>query len=129
MPTARGTFETHDWEGDAWFDRDGIALGAAALRKTFSGDLSGTSEVRLLTGTDAGMPLTYVGLEVVDADLAGRRGSFVVQHATEPDDRTSVLTRIVPGSGRGDLAGITGSLRIVITPEGGHEYALDYEIG
>jgi hypothetical protein len=129
MPTARGSFQTSDWSGDGWYDADGIALGAASLNKTFSGDLVATSAVRILTGTDGGMPLTYVGLEVVDCELGGRRGTFVLQHATEPGDSMSVLTRVVPGSGRGDLAGITGTLRIVITPEGEHEYVLDYEVG
>ena len=128
MPTARGTFETHDWQGESWFSAEGIGLGAASLRKTFAGDLDGTSQVRILTGTDEGAPLTYVGLEIVDGTLAGLRGSFVLQHATEPTDTTSVLTRVVPGSGRGELAGITGSLRIVLTPEGGHEYVLEHEL-
>ena len=27
MPTARGTFETSDWQGDTWHEADGIALG------------------------------------------------------------------------------------------------------
>ena len=97
--------------------------------KTFHGPLEGTSDGEMLT---AGVPQQgaagYVAVERFDGTLAGRRGSFVLQHSgTMLRGRESLLVVVSPGSGTGELAGIAGTMRID-TKGGGHRYTFDYEL-
>ena len=97
--------------------------------KTFHGALAGTSDGEMLT---AGLPQQgaagYVAVERFDGTLAGRRGTFVLQHSgTMLRGRESLLVVVSPGSGTGELAGIAGTMRID-TKGGGHRYTFDYEL-
>ncbi|QBQ39314.1 DUF3224 domain-containing protein [Pseudoduganella plicata] len=97
--------------------------------KTFQGPLAGTSDGEMLT---AGKPeqgaAGYVAVERFDGTLAGRRGSFVLQHSgTMLHGRDSLLVLVSPGSGTGELAGIAGTMRID-TRGGGHRYTFDYDL-
>ncbi|WP_430672956.1 DUF3224 domain-containing protein [Kitasatospora aureofaciens] len=37
--------------------------------------------------------------------------------------------RVVPGTGAGGLAGITGEFRLAVDESGTHTYVLEYELG
>jgi hypothetical protein len=67
-------------------------------------------------------------MEVVTGRLAGRHGSFVLQHSATMDQSGRKMTvLVVPGSGTGELSGISGSFEIII--EGGkHSYDLEYSL-
>jgi hypothetical protein len=106
------------------------APGGAAqhgLEKQFSGDLAGTSQgVMISAGDPAKGVAGYVAMEVVAATLAGRSGGFALQHNGTMDaggQRLNVV--IVPGSGTGALAGISGSMTIRIENRQ-HYYTLSY---
>lgn len=108
------------------------APGGAAqyrLEKAFSGDLTGSgSGVMLSAGDPASGSAGYVAIETVTGQLAGRSGSFALQHSGVMGGGTQSLTiTIVPGSGTGDLAGISGSMTIR-NSGGQHGYALSYTI-
>jgi hypothetical protein len=100
-----------------------------ALRKTFHGDFRATSVGEMMAAgsgsTNAG---GYVAIDIVTAELEGKKGSFLLMHfgtRTAKDQRLTI--EIVPSSGTGDLATITGSLGIRI--EGGqHFYEFDYSL-
>jgi hypothetical protein len=107
---AAGGFEVKvEAQGDA--DKaEGSTLGRYSLDKQYHGDLEGTSKGTMLTaGTEVKGSAGYVAIERVTGTLKGRRGSFVLQHS-------STLTRgeplqsitVVPDSGTGQLAGLTG---------------------
>jgi hypothetical protein len=69
-------------------------------------------------GTDAG-PLAYVALEHVTGRLDGLAGTFVLRHAGLVLDGVPALDlRVVPGSGTGELAGLSGEGTIEHTPDG-----------
>src|ERR1700712_6013445 len=56
-------------------------LGRRSIEKTFHGDLEGTSKGEMMTaGTATTGSAAYVALEVVAGTLAGRSGTFVLQH-------------------------------------------------
>ncbi|MEV0716715.1 DUF3224 domain-containing protein [Asanoa sp. NPDC050611] len=58
----------------------------------------------------------YVSIMEITGTLGGRTGSFVLQGAGTYDGTTArVTTTIVPGSGTGELAGISGSASSVST--------------
>lgn len=102
---------------------------AMALEKTYRGDLVGTASGRMMTAmTETKGSAGYVAVERVTGELHGREGSFVLQHFGLMDRGAPSLTvRIVPDSGTGELAGIRGTLDIIIDADG-HRYTLDYTL-
>jgi hypothetical protein len=108
---------------------DGVTLGRMSIEKTFSGELSAASKGEMLTATtsvegSAG----YVAIEQVTGTLSGRSGSFILQHfGTMSQGDNFLLLEVVPDSGTGDLAGISGKMAIR-TEDGQHFYDFDYEL-
>lgn len=104
-------------------------VGRMTLDKTFHGDLEASSigqmiAVRTPTEGSAG----YVAMERVTGTLAGKKGSFALQHFGTMNRGTPHLrVEVVPDSGTEDLAGISGTLDIIIE-KGAHFYVLDYAL-
>lgn len=99
------------------------------LDKSFKGDLAGTSQgVMMSAGDPAKGSAGYVAMEMVAATLAGRAGGFALQHnGTMAAGGQQLDIAIVPGSGSGALAGISG--RMTIRIEGRvHHYSLSYAL-
>ena len=74
---------------------------------------------------------TYVGLMHIDGKLGGRSGSFVLHNVGRYDGtEASGRFEIVPGSGTGELAGISGSGSSVSTHADypNMPLTLDYEL-
>ncbi|WP_433328059.1 DUF3224 domain-containing protein [Spirillospora sp. CA-294931] len=131
---AAGTFDIDAWEADKPYDeRNGSKFTRVQVRKTFHGDLVGTSTTELITVETPSGPAAYVGIEVVEGILHGREGSFVLQHGAGSDDggaETQWLRwEIVPTSGTGELAGILGKGQITVAEDGGHSWTIDYTLG
>ncbi len=104
-------------------------LGRFSIDKQIHGDLEATTKGEMFSGGDPKSGLAgYVAIEVVAGTLAGKRGSFALQHSATMDaggPKMSVI--VVPGSGTGELKGISGTFTIRI--EGGqHFYDLDYTL-
>ena len=102
-------------------------LGRMALHKIFTGDLTGESKGTMLTAMTATKGSAgYVAIEKFSGTLAGREGSFVLQHSgTMSAAGQSLTITVVPDSGTGDLEGISGSMTIAIE-EGVHSYSFTY---
>ena len=62
--------------------------------------------------------------------MAGRQGAFNFVHSatTSATDRSAEFFLVVPGSGTGDLAGITGTGSLGVDADGTHRIRLDYEL-
>ena len=125
---ATGTFEVEltpqplaDGEADA-------ALGRLAIAKQFYGDLTGTSRGEMLSvKTHLPDSAGYVATEKVTGTLHGRRGTFVLQHSATVNRGEHQLTiAVVPDSGTGELAGLSGLMTILI--DAGHRYVLEYAL-
>ena len=129
MSRAAGTFEVKlapETLADAQADP---LLGRMSIDKQFMGDLTGTSKGEMLaarTATDGSAG--YVAIERVTGTLAGKKGSFVLQHSgTMTRGQQHLEISVVPDSGTGELLGLTGTMTIRI--EGGkHFYELTYNI-
>jgi hypothetical protein len=105
-------------------------LGRMTIDKQFHGDLEGTSKGQMLSaGTGAkGSSGAYVAIEKVSGTLKGRSGTFVLQHSATMTRGVPQLTiTVVPDSGTGQLAGISGKLMIIIA-DGKHSYDFDYTL-
>jgi hypothetical protein len=70
----------------------------------------------------------YVAMEQVSGTLEGGIGSFVLQHyGTMEQGDNFLLLGVVPGSGTGELVGISGKMSLRI--EGGqHYYDFEYQM-
>ncbi len=128
MHHVTGSFEVTVTPAD---DPTIAALGAArwAITKTYAGPLTATARaVMLSAGNPASGSAGYAAIERVDGTLDGQAGSFALVHnATMDKGSPAMRVTVVPGSGTGALAGITGTLTIRI--EGGHHfYDLDYDL-
>jgi Protein of unknown function (DUF3224) len=104
--------------------------GRMSIDKRFEGELVGASQGEMLSVmTSTKGSAAYVAIEKVTATLGGRSGSFVLQHfATMNRGEPHLRISVVPDSGTGDLAGISGTMKIVIAPDGAHSYEFDYAL-
>ena len=124
---ARGTFEVKLNPLSA--HHADAKLGRMSIDKQFHGDLEGTSQGEMLSAmTDVKGSAGYVAIERVSATLNGRRGTFMLQHnATMNRGEPFLNIIVVPDSGSGELAGLSGSMQIVIA-DGRHSYEFDYAL-
>ena len=128
MPTARGPLEVDIEAEPPFLEQDELKLNRNVVRKEFSGDMAGTSEAQMIAAF-TGIPGSagYVAIEHFKGSVGGKSGSFVLQHSGVMNRGDARLTvTIVPDSGTGELAGISGTLEID-NDEGRHSYVLDYE--
>jgi hypothetical protein len=104
-------------------------LGRFSIDKTMTGDLVGTTKGEMFTGGDPKQGAAgYVAIEVFTGTLAGKHGSFALQHsATMDTSGRKMFVTVVPGSGAGDLKGISGDFSIEIV-DGRHDYDLAYAL-
>ncbi len=106
---------------------DAAVIGRRTLDKHFQGDLEATSSGEMLavmTSVDGSM--AYVALEKVNGILAGRQGSFVLQHASQMiRGKPFQSIRVVPDSGTDELLGLEGEMQIEIR-DGEHLYRFEY---
>ena len=104
-------------------------IGRMSIDKQFHGDLEGQSDGEMLSFmTDVKGSAGYVAIERVTGKLNGHSGSFVLQHnATMTRGTPQMNIVVVPDSGTGELAGISGTLTITII-EGKHFYEFDYTL-
>lgn len=128
-------FDVTGWDQTPYGEEgDGPSLGEAIVLKSYRGELEGKGRARLLmcradpanNSENAG----YVASEQVTGRLVGREGTFVLQHwgvaAAGESPRTA--GHVVPGSGTGELAGLTGTMEISVAADGTHTLALDFEL-
>ena len=110
-------------------DEKDAVVGRFSLDKQFHGDLSGTSKgVMLAMSTAVSGSAGYVAMEQVNGTLNGRSGTFALQHTgTMTRGAPQLSVTVVPDSGTGDLAGLSGKMDIKIT-DGKHFYEFDYSI-
>ena len=127
---ASGRFDVKLQPIDVYNKAEGAGLGHMSIDKQFHGDLDATSQGEMLSamGSVKGSA-GYVAIERVSGTLHGRSGSFVLQHnATMTRGEPYLNIIVVPDSGSGELAGLSGTMKIIIA-DGKHSYEFDYALG
>ena len=129
MNNAHGTFDVKLAPQTPSDPSEG-AVGRMTIDKQFHGDLIASSKgemLAIMSGTvteSAG----YVAMEKVTGALQGRTGSFALQHSGTMNRGVQSLTlTVVPDTGTGELTGLSGAMKIIIT-DGKHFYDFDYTI-
>jgi hypothetical protein len=129
MAHATGTFEVKltPQTPDDSVKQSGIVR--MLIEKQFHGDLEAASQGQMLAvrSSIAGSA-GYVAMEHVVGTLGGRTGAFALQHSGAMNRGEAQLTvSVVPDSGTGELAGLTGRMAITIA-DGRHSYDFDYAL-
>jgi hypothetical protein len=136
MTTAKVTVTAQNWDEQRIDEVDAErAIANARWSTVWAGDIEGSSSCHLLIAYTAGNPAQpeslegpYTGYEIVRATIEGRTGTFVL---AESGRHTGAVARteveIVPDSGTGELAGITGTGSYAATAQQ-FELTLDYEL-
>ena len=130
MQQATGTFEVKlvPQKADN-AQAEAAGLGRMALDKQFLGALEAVGQGEMLSILDREKGSGgYVAMERVTGTLDGRKGSFILQHdATMNRGEAEMNIVVVPDTGTGQLAGISGSMTVKI--DGGqHYYYFDYSL-
>jgi len=124
---ANGTFEVKLTPQPV--DGDAPAIGRMSIDKQFHGDLEGASKGQMLAAmTSVKGSAGYVAMEQVTGSLHGRAGTFVLQHSgTMTRGAPQLIVSVVPDSGTAELAGLAGTMAIVIA-DGKHSYDFEYTL-
>ena len=129
MTKARGKFTVESGGEDPYEALDdGIRLAHAYGRQTFTGDISADGAVHWLMLYRADKTARFVGLQRLSGTIGKRRGTVVLTASGDHDGKGSTIDlEVAAGSGSGDLAGMSGTGKLVITGRTG-TYQLDYRI-
>ena len=100
-----------------------------SIDKQFHGDLEASSKGQMLSMLSSVKGSAgYVAMERVTGTLHGHSGTFALQHTGSMNrGEPSLNITVVPDSGTGDLAGLTGKMEIIIA-DGKHSYVFDYAL-
>ena len=126
---ARGSFAVNIIPQPPEDKTEGLTLGRMLIEKKFQGDLEAAGNGQMLTGmTEVKGSGAYVAIERVTGTLHGRCGSFILHHLGIMERGAPRLSvTVVPDSGTRDLAGIAGTMTVIIA-EGKHSYELAYTL-
>jgi len=125
---ARGSFEITMTPGEGVLD----GTGRFDFVKTWSGDLTAEGAGAMFAAGDpAAGAAGYVAIETVRGTLAGREGSFaLLQRGLMLADGISLEYVVAPGSGTGELVGITGKAcpLLDLDTSNGHAWELTFQL-
>lgn len=125
---ARGTFEVSVTPAPPADDAAPDSPGRMILAKIFNGEILATGEGEMLATMGPDQSGAYVALERVRGAINGRTGTFALVHRGIMDRAEQALSiTVVPGSGTGELAGISGVFYLTIA-DGEHRYDLEYTL-
>lgn len=109
----------------------GLPVGVATMEKRYEGDVAGRSATVFTSAFDQEKGIgTYLAMESFEGSLDGRAGAFNFVHSatTTGGDRGAEFFAVVPASGIGELAGITGTGGLAIDADGTHRIWFDYTL-
>jgi hypothetical protein len=110
-------FSLKTWDEKPYNELPGeLKMTRSSVAYTYQGDIEGESTLDYLMVYRPDESGSFVGLERIIGRVAGRAGSFVVQH-TGTFDKTGVDSTffVVPDSGTGDLCGLSGEGEIKLS--------------
>jgi hypothetical protein len=126
---AIGQFKITGGHEEVYSDRNPGRLTRAGGVQQFSGGIEGTGRIEWLMCYRGDRTAEFVGLQEIEATIDGRQGEFVLTSFGSHDGiRSKGNWTIVPGSGKGDLAGIVGNGTWVAGPGPQATFELSYEL-
>lgn len=131
MTKAHGKFTVESGGEDAYETLDGgVRLTHAHGTQTFTGDIEGDGAVHWLMLYRNDKTARFVGMQRISGTIGGRRGSVVLAADGVHDGTGSKISLdVVPGSGSGQLEGLTGKGKLENPGGKTGTYELDYSFG
>jgi hypothetical protein len=128
--TANARFAIKSWDEKPYSEGPDLPkLTRASVSKTYTGDISGEGQVEYIMMYRSDGSATFLGLERITGRLAGKTGSFVLQRTGVFEGGQAKETySIIPGSGTGELHGLTGDGRSAVGHGMEHPFTLSYEL-
>ena len=127
---ANSRFTVKSWDEKPYSEGlDVPKLTRAVVTKTFNGDIAGEGHVEYLMMYRSDGTATFVGLERVVGRVAGKAGSFVLQRTGVFENGVAKESYVVvPGSGTGELRGLSGEGTSAVGHGAEHPLTLSYEL-
>ena len=111
LATSRCTFCIAHWNEETTHEfADGAKFTRAAVTQTYDGDMAGESTVEYLMAYAPSGAVKFVGMELLDGSIGGRRGSVLIQHdGVFAHGVAHSNWSFVDGSGTDELISLHGS--------------------
>ena len=108
--SAAGSYQVSNWDEKPLDEQKyAVKLTNAHVTNTFSGDIEGEGSAEYLLAYPSEQYATFVGFQQVTGSAGGRKGSLMLQvSGTFEGGMARAEWFVVPGSGAGDLKGLTG---------------------
>jgi hypothetical protein len=128
---AKSTFAVKSWDEPTLSEVDGhLKMTRATVAFAYSGDLEGEGAMEYLMLYRDDGSASVIGMERITGQLAGRSGSFALQHRGGYANGTaSGDFEVIDGSASGELTGLHGRGTAVARQDGSTEFTFDYEFG
>ena len=128
--TANARFAIKSWDEKPYGEGPGLPkMTRAAVLKTFTGDIAGQSHAEYVMMYRADGSATFIGLERVIGQVAGKAGSFVLERTGDFENGIAKESyTVVPGSGTGELRGLRGEGTSALGHGMEHPFTLTYEL-
>ena len=114
MTQVNAVYSVKSWDRKPWDSKPAAEVTGAHLARvemihTYEGDIEGEAIIQYLFADNGDGKGGFVALEKVTGSVGGRSGSFVFQRTGTFDNGTiKEILVVVPGSGTGDLSGLSG---------------------
>ena len=130
MTKAQGKFTVESGGEDSYEMLDnGIRLTHAQGTQKFTGDIKGDGAVHWLMVYRGDKTAKFVGMQRISGTIGGHSGTFVLSAEGVHDSNGSkIKLTVVPGSGSGDLEGLSGKGKLENPGAKTGTYELEYSL-
>lgn len=124
------TFSLKRWDEKAYDEVDGAPkLSRASVVYAFEGELSGEGRLEYLMTYLPDASAHFLGYQRFVGRVGSKEGTFIFKHGGRfADGVASDTWTVVPGSGTGDLTGLTGKVEFSASHQDQYEIILEYEL-
>ena len=129
---ARATFKIMSWKENPIHVGEQTKVTQASVTQTIEGDIAGQGTIEYLMSYRENGSATFVGIQRVEGKLGGKAGSFVLLGEgiyDHSEGKATMTWKVAPGSGTGDLLGLTGEGSASATHAPPGTMTLTYELG
>ncbi len=128
--SANARFAIKSWDEKPYSEgQDRPKLTRASIIKTYTGDIDGEGHVEYLMMYRGDGSATFVGLEQIVGQIAGKSGTFVLQRTGMFENgQAKESYSVIPGSATGDLRGLLGDGISAVGHGMEHPFSLTYEL-
>lgn len=125
----KGQFQISQWDENNTFEsEDGHKMSLAAIKQSYSGDISGTSAVNYSMCYMSPMLAYFSGYERLQLTVGEKTGVIVLSHDGQfAEGKAQSDFTVLANAGEGDFAGVSGKGSFAAGAGGVADYQLELE--